>query len=63
MPVGSRRQDHRDTGVLGVLPSAAPVIPGGAVDKHVASIFGKLGLPPSEGGSRRALSALRCLAG
>jgi len=32
--------------------SAALVISGGAVEKHVASISGKLGLPPSERDNR-----------
>jgi DNA-binding NarL/FixJ family response regulator len=40
---------------------AALVISGGAVEKHVASIFGKLGLPPSEGDNRRVLAVLRYL--
>jgi DNA-binding NarL/FixJ family response regulator len=39
----------------------ALVISGGAVEKHVASIFGKLGLPPSEGDNRRVLAVLRYL--
>jgi DNA-binding NarL/FixJ family response regulator len=42
--------------------AAALVISGGAVEKHVASIFGKLGLPPSEGDNRRVLAVLRYLA-
>jgi DNA-binding NarL/FixJ family response regulator len=33
----------------------------GAVEKHVASIFGKLGLPPSEPDNRRVLAVLRFL--
>jgi DNA-binding NarL/FixJ family response regulator len=41
--------------------AAALVISGGAVEKHVASIFGKLGLPPSEGDNRRVLAVLRYL--
>ena len=41
--------------------SASLVISGGAVEKHVASIFGKLGLPPSEGDNRRVLAVLRYL--
>jgi len=28
-------------------------------EKHVASIFGKLGLPPSEADNRRVLTVLR----
>ena len=43
--------------------SAALVVSGGAVEKHVASIFGKLGLPPSEGDNRRVLAVLRYLGG
>jgi DNA-binding NarL/FixJ family response regulator len=41
--------------------AAALVVSGGAVEKHVASIFGKLGLPPSEGDNRRVLAVLRFL--
>ena len=41
--------------------AASLVISGGAVEKHVASIFGKLGLPPSEGDNRRVLAVLRYL--
>ncbi len=41
--------------------AAALVISGGSVEKHVASIFGKLGLPPSEGDNRRVLAVLRYL--
>ena len=33
----------------------------GAVEKHVANIFAKLGLPPSEGDNRRVLAVLRYL--
>jgi DNA-binding NarL/FixJ family response regulator len=40
---------------------ASLVISGGAVEKHVASIFGKLGLPPAEGDNRRVLAVLRYL--
>ena len=42
--------------------AAALVVSGGAVEKHVTSIFGKLGLPPSEGDNRRVLAVLRYLA-
>jgi DNA-binding NarL/FixJ family response regulator len=37
------------------------VISGGVVEKHVASIFAKLGLPPAEGDNRRVLAVLRYL--
>lgn len=33
----------------------------GSVEKYVTSIFGKLGLPPSEGNNRRVLAVLRYL--
>jgi DNA-binding NarL/FixJ family response regulator len=41
----------------------ALVISGGAVEKHVASIFTKLGLPPGESDNRRVLAVLRYLGG
>ena len=37
------------------------VVSPGAVEKHVAGIFGKLGLPPSDGDNRRVLAVLRYL--
>src|SRR6266571_4048564 len=37
------------------------VVSGGAVEKHVASIFTKLGMPPSEDDNRRVLAVLRYL--
>ncbi|MGE5286987.1 MAG: response regulator transcription factor [Micromonosporaceae bacterium] len=37
------------------------VISAGAVEKHVANIFAKLGLPPSEGDNRRVLAVLQYL--
>jgi DNA-binding NarL/FixJ family response regulator len=37
------------------------VVSSGVVEKHVASIFGKLGLPPSEADNRRVLAVLRYL--
>jgi DNA-binding NarL/FixJ family response regulator len=43
--------------------AAALVVSGGAVEKHVASIFGKLGLPPAESDNRRVLAVLRYLEG
>jgi DNA-binding NarL/FixJ family response regulator len=41
--------------------AAGLVISGGAVEKHVASIFAKLGLPQSETDNRRVLAVLRYL--
>ncbi|HUY52280.1 MAG TPA: response regulator transcription factor [Streptosporangiaceae bacterium] len=41
--------------------AAQLVVSPGAVEKHVAGIFGKLGLPPSEGDNRRVLAVLRFL--
>jgi len=41
--------------------SRALVLSTGAVEKHVASIFGKLGLPASENDNRRVLAVLRYL--
>ncbi len=41
--------------------SRALVLSTGAVEKHVASIFAKLGLPPSENDNRRVLAVLRYL--
>jgi DNA-binding NarL/FixJ family response regulator len=39
----------------------ALVVTAGVVEKHVANIFGKLGLPPSEDDNRRVLAVLRYL--
>jgi len=39
--------------------AAALIISAGAVEKHVASIFAKLGLPVSEADNRRVLAVLR----
>jgi DNA-binding NarL/FixJ family response regulator len=39
----------------------ALVVTGGTVEKHVASIFDKLGLSPDEGDNRRVLAVLRHL--
>jgi DNA-binding NarL/FixJ family response regulator len=39
------------------------VISEGAVEKHVTSIFGKLGLPPTEADHRRVLAVLTFLRG
>ena len=41
--------------------AASLVVSAGVVEKHVASIFGKLGLPPSEADNRRVLAVLRYL--
>src|SRR5437588_859927 len=41
--------------------NAALVVSPGAVEKHVASIFAKLGLPPSESDNRRGLAVLHYL--
>jgi DNA-binding NarL/FixJ family response regulator len=41
--------------------AAALVVSAGVVEKHVASIFGKLRLPPAEGDNRRVLAVLRYL--
>ena len=43
--------------------AAELVVSGGAVEKHVASIFSKLGLPPGESDNRRVLAVLRYLGG
>jgi DNA-binding NarL/FixJ family response regulator len=41
--------------------AAGLVVTGGAVEKHVASIFAKLGLPPSQSDNRRVLAVLQYL--
>ena len=41
--------------------ASALVVSAGVVEKHVASIFGKLGLPAAEGDNRRVLAVLRYL--
>ena len=61
----------RERDVLGLMAegrsnagiAAGLVVSGGAVEKHVASIFAKLGLPPSEGDNRRVLAVLQYLGG
>ena len=41
--------------------AGALVVSGGTVEKHVTSIFDKLGLPPDEADNRRVLAVLRYL--
>jgi DNA-binding NarL/FixJ family response regulator len=41
--------------------ASALTVTGGVVEKHIASIFGKLGLPPAEGDNRRVIAVLRFL--
>lgn len=43
--------------------AAALVVSPGAVEKHVASIFGKLGLEKSDSDNRRVLAVLQYLSG
>jgi DNA-binding NarL/FixJ family response regulator len=60
---------HREREVLSLMAegrsnagiAATLVISAGVVEKHVASIFAKLGLPPAEGDNRRVLAVLRFL--
>jgi DNA-binding NarL/FixJ family response regulator len=73
----SRRQDPlatltaREREVLGLMAEGrsntavaeAMVVSDGAVEKHVSSIFSKLGLPPDSGDHRRVLAVLRYLEG
>ncbi len=49
-------EGRSNAGIAGAL-----VLSTGAVEKHVASIFGKLGLPPSANDNRRVLAVLRYL--
>jgi DNA-binding NarL/FixJ family response regulator len=74
--LGSRRDAHgltdltpREREVLALMAegrsnagiAAALTITGGVVEKHVANIFTKLGLPQTEGDNRRVLAVLRYL--
>jgi DNA-binding NarL/FixJ family response regulator len=43
--------------------AAELVVSGGAIEKHVASIFAKLDLPPGESDNRRVLAVLQYLRG
>jgi DNA-binding NarL/FixJ family response regulator len=49
-------EGRSNTGIADAL-----TVTGGVVEKHVANIFGKLGLPPAEGDNRRVLAVLRYL--
>ena len=75
--VRSRRKDPlagltpRETDVLRLMAEGRSntgiatelVVTEGAVEKHVSSIFGKLGLPPAEQDRRRVLAVLRWIGG
>ena len=56
-PVLTLMADGRANSVI----AAELVVSPGAVEKHVAGIFAKLGLPPSGNGNRRVLALLRSL--
>jgi DNA-binding NarL/FixJ family response regulator len=43
--------------------AAELVVSGGAIEKHVASIFARLDLPPAESDNRRVLAVLQYLRG
>ncbi len=51
-------EGRSNTGIAGAL-----VLTVGAVEKHVASIFGKLRLPPAAADHRRVLAVLAYLQG
>jgi DNA-binding NarL/FixJ family response regulator len=53
--------EHMAQGRSNAAIAEAMVISSGAVEKHVASIFGKLGLPSSEADNRRVLAVLQYL--
>jgi len=74
--LGGRRHTHglanltpRERDVLALMAegrsntgiAAALTVTGGVVEKHVANIFTKLGLPQTEGDNRRVLAVLRYL--
>jgi DNA-binding NarL/FixJ family response regulator len=69
-PVGLAGLTARERAVLALMAegrsnagiASALVVSAGAVEKHVASIFAKLGLPASESDNRRVLAVLRYLA-
>ena len=60
---------HRELQVLGLMAEGRSnlaiarelVLSGGAIEKHVTSIFTKLGLPPSQDDHRRVLAVLAYL--
>ncbi len=55
-PAAEELQELANSGI-----AAALVLTLGTVEKHVASIFGKLGLPTSESDNQRVLAVLRYL--
>jgi DNA-binding CsgD family transcriptional regulator len=55
-PAAEELQELGNSGI-----AAALVLTLGTVEKHVASIFGKLGLPTCEGDNQRVLAVLRYL--
>ena len=63
------RSTARERDVIGLMAegrsnsgiAAKLVLSEGAVEKHIASIFGKLGLESSAGDNRRVLAVLRYL--
>ena len=70
--LGLRLEEPMPAPVIGVLAlmaegrsnsaiAAELVVSGGAVEKHVASIFTRLGLPPDESDNRRVLAVLHYL--